>query len=137
MQALVTGIRWLLVPVSAVAVIAASVVAGRAAVALADRRCPTESLIGGSCVEPWHTSVVEAAIYGAVAVCVAGLVILPARIAPQLQRTVAVLLFLAAVGCAGAAFVLTGWADLLRPLLVAVPVGALALWWVWSRRPAR
>lgn len=137
MQALVTVIRWLLVPVSAVAVIAAGMLGARAAVAIADRRCPMESMVGGSCVEPWHTSVVETTIYVAAAVCMAGLVILPALIAPQLQRTVAVLLFLAAVGCIAAAFVLTGWPDLLRPLLVAVPVGALALWWIWSRRVAQ
>lgn len=126
-------LRWLLVPVTAVAVVAAVVAAGRWGVALADRRCPVESMVGGACVEPWHTSIVEAAIYIGAVAAAAGLVVLPAMVAPHFKRAVGAFGLAALLGGSGYAYSVTGWVQLLWPCVVALPAGALALWWVWSR----
>lgn len=133
MSAIGTIIRWLLVPVSAAAVVGACIVAARWAVSLADRRCPIESMVGGACVEPWHTTAVEASIYTAIVLAVPGLVILPSLIAPQLKRAVAVVAFLAAIAVVGAAYFMTAWADMLLPLVVTVISGGMGILWVWIR----
>jgi hypothetical protein len=127
------GIRWLLVPLSAAAVVVAGIVGARWAVSIVDRRCPVESMVGGACVEPWHTTAVEASIYTAIVLAVLGLVILPSLIAPQLKRTVAVVAFLGAIAAAGAAYFMTAWAEMLLPLVVTVLSGGIGILWVWSR----
>jgi hypothetical protein len=127
------GIRWLLVPVSAAAVVGACIVAARWAVSIVDRRCPAGSMVGGACVEPWHTTAVEASIYTAIVLAVLGLVILPSLIAPQLKRTVAVVAFLGAIAAAGAVYFMTAWAEMLLPLVVTVLSGGIGILWVWSR----
>lgn len=127
------AIRWLLVPVSAAAVVGACIVAARWAVSMVDRQCPIGSMVGGACVEPWHTTAVEASIYTAIVPAVLGLVILPSLIAPQFKRTVAVAACLGAIAAAGAAYVMTAWADLLLPLVVTVMSGGVGILWVWSR----
>jgi hypothetical protein len=127
------GIRWLLVPVSAAAVVVACILAARWAVSMVDGRCPTGSMVGGACVEPWHTSAVEASIYTAIVLAVLGFVILPSLIAPQLKRTVAVVAFLGATAVVGAAYFMTAWADMLLPLVVTVMSGGIGILLIWSR----
>lgn len=126
-------VRWLLVPGSAAAVLVALVAGGRWAVGQADLRCPADLMVGGACVASWHTSVVEAAIYVCVVLAGIGVVLIPALIAPKLERTVAVLGFLLVVGTAAAAFQMTGWAELVGPLVAVAIAGAAGLGWVWSR----
>ena len=125
--------RWLLVPVSAVAIVITVIAAGRGSVALADGRCPVTSMVGGACVASWHTSVVEAAIYAGVILVALGLVIVPAMIAPALKRTVAVTGFVLVAGAVGAVYYLTSWGELLAPLLAAIASGGAALGWMWKR----
>ena len=90
-------------------------------------------MMGGACVAPWHTTVVEIAIYVAIVLAVAGLVILPSLIAPHLKRIVALVLLLAALAVVTAAYIVTGWKDLLMPLAVTALTGGTAFWWIWSR----
>jgi hypothetical protein len=127
-------LRWLLVPVGAVLVVAGVAVAARWAVTVADGQCPADSMVAGACVEPWHTGVVEASVYAAVVLAALGLVAVPTLIAPALKRTVAVLGFLLASTVVVAGYYLTGWADLLGPLAVTIVSAGLALAWVWIRR---
>ena len=91
-------------------------------------------MMGGACVAPWHTTVVEAAIYAAIVVAVAGVVVLPSLIAPHLKRTVALVLLVVAVAAMAAAYGYTGWKDLLMPLAVTVLSGGIAFWWICSRK---
>jgi hypothetical protein len=128
------GIRWLLVPVSAAAVVAACAAAARWSITIVDRSCPAASMAGGACVEPWHTTAVEASIYIGVGLAALGVVVLPSLIAPQLKRTISIVAFGAATGVTVAAYFRTGWADLLMLVAVAVVSGGIGLWWVWSRR---
>jgi hypothetical protein len=127
------SIRWMLVPVAAAAVVVFCVVAARAAISLVDQRCPAGSMVGGACVEPWHTTAVEAAIYTGLVVAVLALVILPAMLAPQYKRAVAVVLFVAAVSVTAAAWIMTTWAEMMMLVAVTVLTGGIALGWVWSR----
>jgi len=126
-------IRWLLVPVSAAAIIGICVVAARGAITLVDQRCPPESRVGGACVEPWHTTAVEVTIYTAFVVAALALVIVPSLVAPRLKRAVAMVMLLAGLGIPGTMYYFTSWAELLAPLAVAALAGAIALWWVWRR----
>lgn len=129
------ALRWLLVPLSAIGVVALAIGAGRGIVLWADRHCPAQDLVAGSCVSPWHTSVVEAAIYLGLVAATLGLVIVPSRLAPGLKRTVAVTGL--AMPLAGLLFAwqVTRWPQFLVPLAVATACGAVALSWVCSRRP--
>ncbi len=127
-------VRWLLVPVSAAAVVALAIAGSRWAVSLADRHCPIDRMVGGACVEPWHTGVVEAAIYVAIAAGALGLALLPAMVAPNLKRTVAVAGCLLAVGAVLTLYLSTSWRVLLLPLLLAAAGSGLGVWWIWSRR---
>ncbi|NBC23796.1 MAG: hypothetical protein GVY21_10005 [Gammaproteobacteria bacterium] len=126
-------VRWLLVPVAAAAIIVLTIMAGRGVVDLIDGRCPPQSMIGGACVEPWHTGAVEAVIYGATGLGVLALVIVPALVAPSLQRSVASAGALLGTGAVGAFYLLTTWAVVLPLLAVAVAAAALGLWWAWRR----
>ncbi len=130
-------LRWLMVPLSAAAVIAAAVLAARLAVSVADRRCPVDSMIGGACVAPWHTNVVEAAIYAAVAAAALGLVALPPMVAPGGKRSVAVIGFLLVAVLAAAVRVRFAWNGLLLASAIAAGCAAAALVWSWSRSHAR
>lgn len=127
-------LRWLMVPVSAAAVIVVAIAAARWAVSIADRRCPAHSMIGGACTEPWHTTVVEGAIYIAVAAVAVGLVILPALIAPKLKRTVSAIAFLLVAALSASTYLLMGWGDTLTQFVITLACGAVATWWVWSWR---
>lgn len=127
-------VRWLLVPVSAAMVVAGVIAAARWAVSVAGQRCAAESMVGGACVESWHTSMVEAAIYVGVVLVALGLVMVPSMIAPGFKRAVAALGFLLTVGGIGTIYFLTAWAELLGPLAVAAVMAAAALWWAWSGR---
>ncbi|MEQ8858471.1 MAG: hypothetical protein RIC56_07485 [Pseudomonadales bacterium] len=130
-------LRWMLVPVTAVAVVALAVVGSRWAVSIVDGRCPVDRMVGGACVEPWHTGAVETAIYGGVAFGAFGLVLFPALVAPNLKRTVAVVGLLLGIGGAAGFYLMTRWEVLLAPLAVAAASGALALWRTWTRRATR
>lgn len=126
-------IRWLLVPVSATAVVVLAIFGSRWAVTVIDSRCPVDRMVGGACVEPWHTSAVEAAIYAGVGLGALGLTLVPALVAPSLKRTVAVAGFLLGVGAAATLYLTTSWSVLLPPLALAAASGALGVWIMWSR----
>ena len=60
---MVKFLRWLLVPVSAVAVLVLGAAVGRWFVTQADSRCDSANMIGGACVESWQTGLIENTIY--------------------------------------------------------------------------
>ncbi|MCB1686022.1 MAG: hypothetical protein KDI31_16115, partial [Pseudomonadales bacterium] len=82
MRLVITVLRWLLVPVSLAAVVGGTLFAARSTVDLIDARCPAQSMVAGSCVEPWHTGAIETVIYVALLIAAAGLVVIPTLIAP-------------------------------------------------------
>jgi len=126
-------VRWLLVPVSAVVVVGLAIAGGRGTVTLIDGRCPPQSMVGGACVEPWHTGAVEAVIYTATGIGVLALAIVPALIAPSLKRSVAAAGALLGVGAVAAFYAVTTWPVVLPLLALAATAGGLGLWWTWRR----
>lgn len=126
-------LRWLLVPVVVVAVAAITAAGGRWVVMASARHCSPGYQAGGACVEPWHTGVIEASIYGGLLVAVPAAVMLSALTAPALKRSIAVSVLLTVLGVLLYLYRVTGWAQLLMPVAVAAVCGVGALWWVFSR----
>ena len=125
-------LRWLCVPIAAVALVVASVIGSRSLIAAFDSRCAADNMVGGACVEAWQTALVEWIIYGAVALTVVGLCVGCAAIAPRGKRGVAICAAALSVGFMAVVSYVTGWADLSMPLVIAVVVATLSIFWVWS-----
>lgn len=134
MQAVSTGVRWLLVPVVLVAMPVVAAMVGRLAVGIADAQCPTAHMVGGACVAPWHTGIVEMSIYAAVALGATSMVAVPALVAPSYHRTVALIGLTLAVGLTATAYLQTSWPDLLPPLGITAAIGGVTLAWICVRR---
>lgn len=122
--------RWALVPLSAIAVWHAVLLVGIAGISLLDRFCPPELMVSGACTATWHAPAVEALMILCTAIVSAGIVVIPAYVAPAKRFHVAALAF----GC-GAVFALYGASggDLWGPFFVAGLTGAGSLWFVASK----
>lgn len=107
---LITILRWLALPLSLVAVPAAGVLLAFGLVALADGRCV--DMVGGACVEPWHTTAVEWAIAASVAAVLLLMPVAAGRIAPLGKRPVTIVAAVLGVALLGALAVRTGWGGL-------------------------
>ena len=127
-------VHWLLVPGSAVIIIAGTVFGSRWAVNIADNRCAPENMIGGACVESWHTGLVELAIYAGLVLCALGLTLIPAAIAPSFKRLVSIVGALLTIGSTITAYYFTRWPELIWPVAVATLVCTTSVLWVWSWR---
>lgn len=126
--------RWLLVIVCT-AIIAVAIIQGsRYGVILADGFCSEQNMIGGACVETWHTGLVETAIYIGLVLCTACLVIVPSAIAPAIKRPVAIVGGILCPAGLGAFYYLTSWPELFLPMLISILTAVFALLWVWPRR---
>jgi hypothetical protein len=136
LKLVITVLRWLLVPVSLAAVIGVTVFAARGTVDLIDARCPAQSMVAGSCVEPWHTGAIESVIYVALLISAAALVVIPTLVAPAIKRVVASAGFLLGGGVVGGLYLMTAWSDFRMPLLIVLVSGGLSLWWMWTRGAA-
>ncbi len=124
-------VRWALVPLSAIAVWCAGILVGIAGIGLLDSLCPPELMVSGSCTARWHAPALEALVLLCTGLVAAGIVIIPAYIAPGGRFHVAAIAF----GC-GAVFALYTAAtadDLWLPFVVAGLTGSASLWFVASR----
>ncbi|MGI9327552.1 MAG: hypothetical protein ACR2PZ_20205 [Pseudomonadales bacterium] len=130
---MITVIRWLLVPLSVALVAPATVALGQKVIGLADQRCAPEHLIGGACVESWHTGTVELVIYIGCLILAVGVTLLPASIAPAGKRLVASIGYLLLLGAFVTGYVFTRWPEFFTPAAVAAVAGALAVAWVFVR----
>lgn len=122
--------RWALVPLSGIVVWHAVLLAGIAGISLLDRFCPPELMVSGVCTATWHAPAVEGLILLCTAIVSAGIVVIPAYVAPAKRPLVAALAF----GC-GAVFALYGASGgyLWAPFFVAGLTGSASLWFVASK----
>lgn len=135
MPRLSTLLRWLAIPAVIAGVVTGCFAIARWATTQIDARC--EAMVGGACVEGWHTGAVEGVIYLAVVVGVALIVLLSSWIAPAGRRAVALVAGLIAIAPGMAGYLMTRWGDLVAPILVSLAIAALCIAWVWLRhRPA-
>jgi hypothetical protein len=123
-------VRWVLVPLSGVAVWYAVLLVGIAGFGLLDRFCPPELIVSGACTAGWHAPAVEALVLLCTAVVSAGIVVVPALVAPAGRFQVAVL----AYGC-GAVFALyaASGGSLWGPFFVSALSGSASLWLVAAK----
>ena len=124
-RALVNFCRWVLVPLSGVAVWYVVLLLGIASITLLDSLCPPDLVVSGSCTAGWYEPVFQSLLFVCSVGVAIGIVLVPALVAPTFRWRVALLAF----GC-GAAFatyvVLEGF--LWLPLLGSVLGGSYALW---------
>ena len=126
------GLRWLFVLLSPIAIVLLTVVVTTVLYNFSNTQCDPIFLVAGKCVEPWHTTVVDILIHGAIFIIVAGIVLVPAAIAPRFKGVVAILGFTLATQTFTAAYIASGWADLLSPLLLTLLTGGICALWVWK-----
>ncbi|MFK7913296.1 MAG: hypothetical protein AB8B93_05235 [Pseudomonadales bacterium] len=126
-------LRWLATPIAAVALMLGCAIAARAVVAAADSRCAQQDMVGGTCIAPWHTDLVETTIYVAIIVAALTVAVIPALIAPRFRRGISIIGWLLTSGTVAAAFIATGWQDLRLPLAATVIAGALGVLYIWNK----
>jgi hypothetical protein len=123
-------LRWVLVPLAGFAVWYLTFQIGFVGLALLDRLCPPEFLISGACTATWHRQAVDLLTLLCTAIVTAGLVLVPAFVAPTHRFQVALQFFL--FGGAFAIYAaLSG--SLWGPFLVSSATGLASLWWARSR----
>jgi len=126
-------VRWLLVPLTALAVWVGTLLIGIGASSLLDSLCPPELMVSGLCTAPWHRPAMAAVEMICAGIAAAGFIALPVRVAPAYRTQVAVACFVAGglftiqLAIAGAM-----WA----PAVVAAAVGAIVLGRTISRARA-
>ena len=128
-----TLLRWILVPGSAAAILMGIFLAGRGVVTLADAHCVSDFMVGGACVEGWHTTAIELTIYGGVLLAALGLTIVPALLAPALARWISVLGFVLLLTLFALAYYVTRGSEFLPPMALAALAGAAGMFWIHSR----
>jgi hypothetical protein len=124
------GLRWLLVPVSAFVVWAATLLLGLAGVNVVDSFCPPQEMVSGACIAPWHQPAIEALIIVCAGLAAFGIVVVAALVAPVHKLRVAVVAF--ACGALFAGY-LAQSGDAWGPFLSAGTGGSIGLWLVASR----
>jgi hypothetical protein len=123
-------LRWLMVMPSAIAGWYCGILAGLVIAEIAERTCPDEYIVSGSCLAPWSQSVFIAATVVGAAIAGAMIVLLSAAMAPAWKFRVALIAF--ALGFAVATYMATLTQSWLA-YAVAVAGGLLALGIVRSR----
>jgi len=126
--------RWALVPLSGLAVWLAVLLLGIVGYGVLDSLCPPELMVSGACTARWHGPGVDALVLLCTALASAGVVIVPARVAPGRRFHVALAAF--TVGAVFALYVARG-GSLWGPFFAAALAGSAGLWLVASRWSAR
>jgi hypothetical protein len=75
-------LRWTFVPLSGIAVWYAALLLGIAGYGLLDRLCPPALVVSGACTASWHGPASEALLLLCTALASAGIVLVPALVAP-------------------------------------------------------
>ena len=125
-----TLVRWLLVPVTAFAVWAGTLLLGIAGSSLLDSLCPSDLMVSGICTASWHRPAMAALEMMCAAIAAVGFIALPAAVAPAYRVHVGVVCFVVG-GVLTIELALAGalWA----PAAGAAITGIVTLWAVISR----
>jgi hypothetical protein len=118
-------VRWLSVPIAAIAVWYVVLLIGIALVGVLDSLCPPDLVVSGLCTAPWYGPVFEALLLICTAAVAAALVIVPALVAPAHQFGVAVIAY--SCGAVVAVYVAFG-AFAWGPFVASALSGSAALW---------
>ncbi len=132
MSVVISILRWLGVPLAFAAVMGICILLATWAVNVADGNC--ENMVGGACVEGWHTTVVEWATYIGIVVAFIMAPILSSKVAPTLERSTAVGVGILGNGPLWFGYIASGWGDLLLPACLAAGSAIIGIWLVWRRQ---
>lgn len=124
-------LRWLAVPIVVAAVIALSTALASWAVTVADQSCT--SMVGGTCVESWHSDAVEWAVYLGIILATLSIPLLSAWIAPTYKKATALIMGLLGAAPLLAGYFMTSWQDLLLPSVLGIGFALLGIYLVWRR----
>ena len=126
-------IRWLLTPLTPIAVMAAALAAGLLVMRQLNQGCPPDRMAGDQCVTAGHITALGATLYGVLLLAVFGGGWIAALVAPKGKRIAgAVASFLiAAIPCY--LYVRTGWPELAPVAAASVAGAGLTLWWISAR----
>ena len=130
-------IRWLLTPLTPIAVAAASLAAGLLVMRQLNQGCPPDRFAGGQCVTAEHITALGITFYAVVLLAVIGGGWVAALVAPRGKRIAGALagFLVAAVPCA--LYAMTEWPEL-APVAAAALAGACVTpWWIAVRERAR
>src|SRR5262245_23856301 len=94
-------LRWLTVPLAGIAVWYVTLLVGFGAVSVLDALCPPQLVVSGLCTASWYEPAFEALLLVCTALVAAGVVLVPALVAPAHRFRVAMIGY----GC-GATFAL-------------------------------
>ena len=130
-------IRWLLTPLTPIAVTAAALAAGLLAMRQLNQACPPDRMAGDQCVTAGHITALGATLYAVVLLAVIGGGWVTAWVAPKGKRIAGSLacFLVAAVPCA--LYVMTGWPELAPVAASSVAVASLTLWRIAARERNR
>ena len=130
-------IRWLLTPLTPIAVTAAALAAGFLVMRQLNQDCPPDKMAGDQCVTAGHITALGATLYGVFLLAVFGGGWIAALVAPKGKRIAgAVACFLiAAIPCY--LYVRTGWPELAPVAAASVAGAGMTLWWISARERAR
>jgi hypothetical protein len=130
-------LRWFFTLISPALLTALVLLLARTASITSNSRCADINLVSNLCVESWHTNVLDTIVYLTVLSLGFGFVLLPAIIAPQFKKIVAVLGFVLVLSLPTYSYYVAGWSDLMLPLvliLVAAGTSVLLVWWKVKNR---
>lgn len=115
--------RWLLVPVTALAVRYVALITGIAAITALDALCPPEQMVPGACTAGWHAVSVDVLTLVLAALAALGIVLAPASVAPSHGFAVAATAF----GLGAAATWIAIGGGMLGPFAAAAAGGIVGL----------
>ncbi len=118
-------LRWVAVPLSAIAVWYGFLVLGIVSVGVVDFFCPAGLMISGMCTAPWHAAAFDALVLVYTGLVSAGVVLVPGFLAPSHRFYVALSTY--AVGACFAIYV-AGVGSMWAPFVVSAVSGSAALW---------
>ena len=126
-------IRWLLTPLTPIAVTAAALAAGLLVMGQLNQSCPPDKMAGDQCVTAEHITALGATLYAVVLLAVIGSGWVAALVAPRGKQIAGALagLLVAAVPCA--LYVVTEWPEVAPVAAASVAAAGLTLWWIGAR----
>ena len=128
-------LRWIAVPLSAIAVWYGLLLLGIASVGVLDSLCPAELMISGVCTAPWYELAFDALVLVYTGLVSAGVVLIPGFLAPSHRFYVALSAYVA-----GACFAIyvASMGSVWAPFATSAVSGSAALWLAastWRRGP--
>ena len=130
-------IRWLLTPLTPIAVAAAALAAGLLVMRQLNQACPPDAVAGDQCVTAGHITALGGTLYAVVLLAVVGSGWAAAAVAPKGKRIVGALACMLVAAAPCALYVMTGWTEFAPVAASSVAGAGLTLWWIAAHERAR